>query len=180
MEKEDTKKLLEILKASYPATYRNMSKIEMQEVASLYHSMFEEYPTEIVIHALKNYIRKNQYPPTIAGLQEQIDYIAGDNNSEAELWNAISVACKNGLHGAKEEFEKLPRECQLWLGGPSAIRDLSLIEPGVLSTVVRGEFLKSIKAIAAREESRRMLPVGVRRAIEDAKIKQIEGGEYDY
>jgi hypothetical protein len=175
MEKYETNQLMKLLSITYPNTYKDFTDAQKIETMTLYYDFFGGYETDIVVQALKNYIKVNQYPPTIAGLQEQIDHLTGSKTAAAELWNAIAKACKNSCYGAVVEFEKLPTECQKWLGGPSALKDLALVDPQIFATVVRGEFLKSIGKIQDREEAVKGLPDEVRRAINQSRM-QLEGG----
>lgn len=170
-------KLLHILSQAYPATYRNMTDEEKTGQAEFYHEMLAEEETVIVVHALKNYIKKNQYPPTVAGLQEQIDLLKGNEDTDNELWNLVAKAVRNGSYGSVEEFNKLPVECQRWLGNPQQLKELALCETDKLQQVVRGQFLKTIGQIKQSEQAQRTLPAEVRQAISESKVKLLGGYE---
>lgn len=174
MEKNETKQLLTLLKVAYPKTYNNMTAEEMRETLTLYFEMFKEIETVVIVAALKNYIKKNVYPPTIAGLQEQINLIQPQGLSDAEMWVLISKACQNGYYGAKEEFEKLPDDCKRWLGSPQTLKELSQVEPDKFNTVVKGQFLKTITEIKKSNEAVRSLPAEVRQAIQGTNQKLLE------
>lgn len=171
MEREDIKKVLFILETSYPNTYKNMDKDQKKMQIDFYLEMFGEYETPIVIVALKNYIKKNQYPPTVAGLTEQIELLA-KKDTDSELWNLIAKACRNGYYNSLEEFNKLPRECQLFVGSPESLREMSQMEPKLIS-VNRGQFLKSITEIRKREDAQKNLSEELKNVL-DHKAKLLE------
>jgi hypothetical protein len=173
MKIQETQKLLDILKVSYPTTYKAMEKKEASDTIKLYHDFFGEYETPIVVAALRNYIKKNQYPPTIAGLQEQIDLLLNAEDTDSELWNRLSKACKNGLYGSDEEYNKLPPECKRWVGSPNALRELAMVDTDTFNTVVRGQFLKTIGQIKNSERVQKALPPEVRKVIESSILKQL-------
>lgn len=169
MNRDDAKKVLFILEDNYPSTYRNMITEQKIRQIDNYLEFFEEYDTPIIVVALKNYIKSNQYPPTIAGLQEQLDLITGKNDTDAELFALIEKACKNGYYGHKEEFEKLPKECQRWLGSSETLKSFAQMPEKDIASVVRGEFLKSIGQIKKSEIAQRSISPELKLIIEQAK-----------
>ena len=42
--------------------------------------------------------------------------------SEAEAWAMVSKAARNGLYGAREEFEKLPEDVKQAIGTPDQLK----------------------------------------------------------
>lgn len=173
MTREETKQLLEILRIAYPRTYANMSDTEMKEQIGFWYDMFKEYDIAIVAAACKGYVKSNEYPPTVAGLQRQIDYLL-PRESVAEAFDCIRKACKNGIYGAEEEFEKLPEDCKRWVVSVDAIREMARLTPEVMNTVVKGEFIKTFTEVQKRAEAQRVLPAEVRRVIEQSKRLSLE------
>lgn len=169
MEKEETKQLLAILSVAYPRTYTNTTDDFKRETLMMYFDFFGDYETPLVVQALKNYIKSNKYPPTIAGLQEQLDLITGKNDTDAELFALIEKACKNGYYGHMEEFEKLPKECQRWLGSSETLKSFAQMPEKSVASVVRGEFLKSIGQIKKSEIAQRSMSPELSAMIEQGK-----------
>lgn len=157
MLKEETGQLLAILEVAYPNNYKNASLEERRNTLSLYYDMFCEYPTPIIVQALKNYIKVNQYPPTIAGLQEQIDFLF-NKQDPAELWNLVKKAVCNSAYNSMKEFEKLPLVCQKWAGTHMTLKELSQVDIDTLNTVTRGQFMKTIGSLNQRELAQSTLP----------------------
>ena len=155
---------MEILKTAYPSNYKQMTSKEMQATLTLYYGMFHNYPIKVLKTALMNYIKVNQYPPTVAGIQEQIDYLACKGNTEAELWNKLSEGIKGNV-----SFEKLPLECQVWVGSARDLKDLGQVDINTVNTVVRGEFLKSIKSIRQRQKAVAEIPTEIKLLLKGEK-----------
>ena len=170
MEKHETKKLLDILKTAYPKTYQNITEKQARNTLGLYFDIFKEYETEIVVVALKNYIKENEYPPTIAGLQKQIDIIISDEDTDIELWNTLAAACSRGTRMTAEEFETLPESIREWAGDVGQIKELALMDSVTFNSVIRGQFLKTIPQIIERQEAKRKLPAETRKLLEMLKL----------
>ena len=175
MQREETKQLMSILQISYPSHYRNMSVEEKKQTLALYFEMFGHYPIEIVAMALKNYIGVNQYPPTIAGLREQVEMLL-NKETPAELWNKVKKAITRSSYNSVEEFAKLPPVCQKWAGSHMTLKELSQTDMDTLNTVTRGQFLKTIDSIQQRDEAQSALPDRLKEQIMQLTGKmQIEG-----
>ena len=175
MDRSGVKKMLAILKAAYPKTYGNMTTEEMTDTVNLYTDMFSEYDETVVAHALKNYIKKNQYPPTIAGIIERLDLVMG-KQTPADYWNELTASAKkhNWYYFPQEAFDSLSDACKRWIGRPSTLKELYMIDGNIFSTVVRGEFLKTIGAVIASEEALKTLPDEVKIAIQKSKMELVE------
>ena len=175
MEKQDTNKIIKVLSTAYPKPYVNMTKEQQKDTLELYYEMFNGYPTEIVIYALKNYISVNEFPPTIAGLNKQIQTLMHNDDTSADLWNKVLKAIQNGIYGFKEEFDKLPPAARRWVGRPEALREFAQMDSATVNTVIRGEFLKSISHVQKAQRANDTLPDNVRMAIESfTDVKRLE------
>lgn len=176
MNREETKKVLHILSTAYPKYFEKITTTGKMYQIDLYECMFYEYPVEIVIAALKSYIKVNEYPPSIAGLQKQIDLIMpAEHDNAVDLWNALAKVCKHGSRVTQEEFNALPEPIKTWCGDVAQIKELSQMDAATFNSVIRGQFLKTIPTITERKKVRAALPQSVTAALND-NIKQI--GEF--
>lgn len=175
MNREDTKKVLKILSTAYPRYFADMGKEDKIDQVNLYQDMFSEYPTEAVVVALKSYIKDNEYPPSIAGLQKQIDLLLPDENNAVELWNILAKAVKRGSIVTQEEFDQLPKPIKAWCGNLAQLRELGMMDITAFNTVTRGQFLKTVPILAEREKAQQQLPQNVRDILSGA-VKSLEGG----
>ena len=176
MDRDETKKVLKILSTAYPRYFANMSKADKIDQIELYQSMFAEYPVEVVVVALKAYIKDNEYPPSIAGLQKQINLLLPNPAEDAvELWNVLAKTCKHGSRVTQEEFETLPEAIKAWCGDVGQIKELSQMDAVTFNSVTRGQFLKTIPVIIERKKACEALPESARTMIENRAITQIGG-----
>lgn len=175
MTKEEIKKLMEYFQAAYKGFYEGA---DIQAVMTVWFDALGEEDHRIVSQAAKNYVRTNEFAPTVAGLLKQIDLIK-EPRCDADMWVLINKAASNGLYHAEEEFKKLPPECQAFVGSPSALKDLAQTDVGTINTIVKGQFLKRIEAIREHQTVQRGLPLEVRQAIEESKRRMLleEGDE---
>lgn len=140
MTREDTKKLLEVLRVAYPNHYRNMDTQTINSTIRLYHSRFKDYPTALVVEALNAYIDENEYPPTIAGIKKYLTRFGGEEDYDlmfAELWSAI---CGN------RKFTDLCSANQKYIGSQQVLDDMGMDERTIYE-VVKGQYMKRIAEI---------------------------------
>lgn len=156
MNREETKRVLKILSVAYPRYFSGMSKEDKVDHINLYMDMFGGYPVEIVLPALNNYIRHNEYPPSIAGLQRQIDLLSPQKDDATELWNILAKACRRGSVMTQEEFEQLPEPIQAWCGDVAQIKELSQMDSATFNSVTRGQFLKTVNLITERQKAQKI------------------------
>lgn len=157
MKKSEVAKILQVLQIAYPHVYKMGDTEQAEATIDLYFSIFSEYPIDVVLIALKNYIRTNKVFPSIAGIQEQIDILMGVK-SPAELWVLLEKAVRRSAYDYVEEFHKLPPEIQEWLGESVALHNLGLQPGDTFYTVTRGQFMKTIGVIQTRNKAIASLP----------------------
>ena len=173
MTKEQVIQMMKYFNAAYKGFYEGANT---SDVVGVWFDAFKDEDSRVVGMAAKNYTRENTYPPTIAGIFQQMKLIT-TKETDTDLWALIEKAASNGTYRSVEEFEKLPPECQSFIGSPSALKDLALADYGTLNTIVKGQFLKQVRAIKEHQEVQRGLPAEVRQAIEDSKLKMLQEGE---
>lgn len=174
MTKEQIIGLMKYFQAAYKGFYEGK---DTQAVMTVWHDALADEDPKIVSQAAKNYVRTSEFAPTVAGLMKQIDLIKRPQ-ADTDMWALISKAASNGLYNSAEEFEKLPPECQSFLGSASALKDLAQTDTGTMNTVVKGQFLKRVEAIREHQTVQRGLPAEVRQAIEDSKRALLEDASY--
>ena len=72
MTREETIKILAILKAAYPNSYRNMSKEEANGTVAVWTMQFAQFPVEVVMLAINKLISSSPFPPAICEVKEKI------------------------------------------------------------------------------------------------------------
>lgn len=172
MAREHIIAIMQYFQTAFPGFYKDSNP---RDVLNVWCDIFESEDPAILKTAAKNYVSSRKFPPTIAEMKEQIDLIK-NTKTDADLWALIYKAASNGTYNSDEEFRKLPPECQAFVGGPAALRDLAQIDPGTLNTVVKGQFLKRVQEIREHRNVQIGLPAEVRQAIAESKQRLLEGG----
>lgn len=162
MKRENVIKILTLLKTAYPRYYKDTSKTEAQNTILLYQTMFEDDDLELVLIAIKELINTFQYPPTIADIKNKmysLKHLNDIDTDNSSLWNIFAKACSHSAYNSKEEYDKLPRILQKFAGSPERLFNYSQLQTSEFETVIKGQFLKQIEILRAREkEEEQMLP----------------------
>lgn len=177
MTRDDVIKIMSVLRGAYPHFYRDISKQEAYDAINLWTDMFSNDDASIVAAAVKSLIDGDDkgFPPTIGQVKAKIRLLVrSDELTEAEAWNLVSKAVKNGLYGAVEEFEKLPPAVKRIVGSPSQLRDWASMDSETLHSVVASNFQRSYKVVATREKEIAALPDDVKKLINFAMNKEPE------
>lgn len=72
MTREEAIKVLAILKAAYPNSYRNMSKDEANGTVMVWQTQFANIPPEMVLIAVNKLISTSPFPPAISEVKDKI------------------------------------------------------------------------------------------------------------
>lgn len=179
MTKQETVKFISIVKASFPYWGSKLSPDELKVTVEIWAEMLGEYDFKIVMSAMKVIIAtKKDFPPSIAEVIEKIQFLSSGGNtglSEVEAWSMVRKAVANGMYGAKEEFDRLPKEIQIALREPATLKNWSQLEGDELDTVVASNFMRSYKEVKKRETEYKALPRDIKTMIEASTHKMIGG-----
>lgn len=162
---DETLAIMAVLKAAYPAYYRDMKRSEAEGIVSLWTEMFRDEPANLVAAAVKSYIASDAkgFPPHIGAIKDAILKLREPKTmTEQEAWMAVKNATRNGLYGSAEEFRKLPPVCQKLVGSPSQLREWAMMDSDTLQSVVASNFMRSYKIMEAREREVKTLPSDIR------------------
>ena len=86
MTKDETLKVLAILKAAYPSSYNGMTKREANGTVAVWCMQFADMPGDIVLMAVYKLISTNKFPPSISEVKDKIQSIH---------WEAYEVLREN-------------------------------------------------------------------------------------
>ena len=180
MTREETKAILAVLKAGYPNFYKDMTKEDAKNTVDLWATMFADEKPQIVIEAVKSLICTLKYPPTIADVKEKIALITQPPAmTEMEAWQIVRKAIS--YYNAEENFINLPPEIQKVVGSPNMLREWALMNVETVNSVIQSNFMRSYKAMAAREREYAMLPSSTKKFIAELTgkydMKAIAGSE---
>lgn len=72
MTREETIKILAILKAAYPNSYKNMTKDEANGTVAVWSTQFASIPADVVMIAINKLISTSSFPPAICEVKDKI------------------------------------------------------------------------------------------------------------
>ena len=169
MTKDEVRSMMKYFQTAYDGFYKNAN---LSDVLGVWCDAFKDVDKVCAEIAAKRYVDMNTRPPTIAGVKEQLRLITEEDEATA-MWKYIVRAAKNSTYGSVEEFNKLPTECQRFVGSASALKDYGQVDPATLQTVVKAHFMKAIPSIKKHLDARYELPLEVREVIENAKAQRL-------
>ena len=165
MTREDTIKILSVLRGAYPAFYRDITKQEAESTIALWESMFDEEPYELVGAAVKAFIAGDGkgFPPAIGQIKERIRQITTpEDMTEQEAWAMVSKALRNSTYGSAEEFAKLPQEVQAVVHDPGQLKQWAMSPADEVETVIASNFMRSFRAKQKASKEYMALPTSVK------------------
>lgn len=161
MDREETKKIIRIMCASYP----NYKPTDISETIDVWASMLSEYTYEHIAVALKSYIATDTsgFAPSIGDIIQKANSLVGNGElNEIEAWTLVSKAIRNGYYGAEKEFEKLPPTVQKAVGSHEQLRLWATTDNKSIETVVASNFMRTYKTEVKRAEEYARLPEDVK------------------
>lgn len=72
MTRDEAIKILSILKAAYPNSYKGMTKDEANGTIMIWAAQFAKYPANVVLIAVNKLISTSVFPPSISEIKERI------------------------------------------------------------------------------------------------------------
>lgn len=171
MNRTETLAVMSILKAAYPAYYRDMKRQDAEAVVNLWAEMLAEYPANLVAAAVKYHIASDRkgFPPHIGAIIASIGEISRPAElSEGEAWALIAKALRNGGYGSEQEFSALPETLQRLVGHPSQLREWAMMDAGTVQTVVQSNFLRGYRARMESEKRLAAMPSEIRAKLTNA------------
>ena len=176
MTREETKRIIRIICATYP----NFKPNDLTETIDTWDFLLEEYTYQEISLALKAYIATSTsgFAPSIGQLIEKVRSIScGAELSEMEAWALVSRAIQNGQNGAEEEFAKLPEIVQKAVGSPSLLRQWATTDERSIENVVQSNFMRTYRAELSRKREVQTMPKDVLKIMEQRQQGLIEGRE---
>lgn len=120
MTREETIKLLAILKAAYPNSYKGMTKEEANGTITVWAIQFANIPSNIVMIAINKIISDSPFPPSISEVR---DKIRGLYYEAQEMLREHEYATE-GL----PKFSDDPNEEPVYIGTPLDAQTLATVK----------------------------------------------------
>lgn len=167
MTRQETIKILSVLRAAYPGFYSKIAEADAKMAVNVWTEMFCDDDYQLVSAAVKAVINagtKDGYPPDIGRIKEEIRRFAQPETDTAmAAWNQVRKAIS--YYNARENFAKLPELAQQIVGSPNQLKEWAMMEMEDISTVVQSNFLKAYRAKERVYQAQQALPPDVKRIV---------------
>ena len=163
MNHSETLRILSVLRAAYPAFYKDMGRETLDGIVGLWQSMLADMPYGVVNAAIRALIAGDRkgYPPHIGAVMDHVRRLTAPSGpDEDQSWSRIERAVANSAYEAEKEFGRLPEELQQIVGSPAQLHAWSQMEREAFDTVVASHIRRSLRARIARQEEMALLPPG--------------------
>lgn len=198
MTREETLCIMGVLKAAYPAYYRDLSRRDAETVVGLWTEMFADDPAQMVAAAVKALIATDAkgYPPHIGAVKDKLRKLEQPREmTELEAWALVRQAIRgasmepwsrrlsaasgvDSRTSAERNFARLPPLLQKLVGSPAQLAEWGKVEEDKLGTVVQSNFMRSYRARAAQERELAALPGDVKAMLGRMRaLAMPEGGQ---
>lgn len=155
MTREDTKKLLLMISATFP----NFNVVDKTATVQIWSALLEAFEFDLISKAFVNYAKTNTsgFAPTPAQLIEcAYDLCETTEVSEGKAWNMLMQAIKRSGDGYIEEFEKLPDALKEYVGNAWQLRIWALSSE-FNESVERSLFVKRYATICQKAKQKFIL-----------------------
>lgn len=149
MNREETSKVLTILKINYPQSFRSYTNEETYALLDLWAEAFKNDDAAIVNRAIKSivYSDTREFAPNIAQVKAKIyDLTHKEDLNEIEAWNMAYKAIRHNGEQAKKEFNKLPKVVQKAVGDYGQLISWALADVSQLS-YIQQSFIKNFNKV---------------------------------
>ena len=93
MNREESIKLLALIKVAYPTAYKDMDNASKQATVNMWQTTFQETPYPIMEMAFNRFRMASKFPPTVAEMCEELKHL---------YWQATEDAVVAASLGQKE------------------------------------------------------------------------------
>lgn len=154
MTRDEVRRIIRLIEIEYPSVHRDMTAEDLSMKLNLWETQLRAYESKIVVQALYNYIAKNKFAPTLAGIFEEMNKLADSGDGIQVLWDKVARLCSRASAVTQEEFDGLPQEIKSWLGSIENLRGYGKIDEATFKTVTRGQFFKEMPKIVEHSEAK--------------------------
>ena len=174
MTNKESNQILAILKATYPAGYRDMGIEDFKAIVGVWSRVFKDHSYIDVSNAVDSVIATNKtnFPPSPGLVMDQLIKITSlPEMTEMEGWQLVFKAVKNSAWHSVEEFNKLPLVLQKSVGSPEMLQSWASMPEDTVQSVVQSNFMRTFRAKKIQNTEYKALPGDVKKM-----MKQLSEG----
>lgn len=165
-------KLLAILKANYPSSYKGLADEDVNATINIWAELFADDDIREVMNAVKSIILSDpsDFAPNIGKIKNKMydlrEKASGNDMTAAEAWALVKAALSRGIYYSEEEFNKLPAKIQRIVGSPNQLRTWAVGDIDATDTVIASNFMRSYNAMRENDRKQALLPQAMLKGIE--------------
>lgn len=164
MTREETAKILSVIRVAYPRAYAHLSEEDISTMINLWHRHFENDDYALVAAATTAYIDSNTtgFEPNIGQIKEKMRLISAPERMDANAaWQIILKAANDAYYAPVPAFNSLPPLLQKFVGDWKNLIDIYNADTTTLS-VMKSDFMKQYNAHYERADELASLPESAR------------------
>lgn len=170
MNKQETLKILAVLKAAYPNFYRGLQNGGEDAIINLWAIQFAEdsyRDVSLAVHTLIS-TRTDTFPPVIGEIKEVLRSITHpDEIPSGDAWDMVMKCIKRGTVHAAEDWEKLPADVRAAVSVDEIKRHAE--NEDFNEGVEKALFLKRWAVLRDRRRTEQQMPPSLRAQIESRR-----------
>lgn len=164
MNSNECMKVLSVLQANYPSSYRGVTPEGIKAMVALWSELLEDRNYSEVMAAVKALMLSDasDFAPSIGKINNKIlemrEAVSGSGMTAMEAWAKVRQAISRSIYYSEEEFKKLDDKSQRIIGSPSQLRAWAVGDMNATDTVVASNFMRSYNAMKENDRKRDLLP----------------------
>lgn len=177
MTREETDKILFVIRATYPEAYARLGQRDMEFLAITWQKLLADYTYAQVSAGLETYLVTDTYgrAPKVGQIIDALAKLETPAMNANEAWGLVYKAICNGYYNAETEFEKLPPIAQKAVGSPQALREYAQMNIEDVQVTIKAHFKSVYEIEVKRETEKKKLPTRLREALESKEQLKIGG-----
>lgn len=175
MNNNDFLKILSILRAAYPNSYKDMTKTDVRSLINLWTKVMGDYDYQTVENAINCLVCTNTYPPTIADIKRQLcGEIENEDMSEMEAWSLVQKALTNSNYNSEGEYNKLPNIVKKCVGSPNMLKEWCQMPTDKVQSVVQSNFMRAYRIKQSAASKHKLFAPKVEEMLDKSHMKMLE------
>ena len=163
-------KVIYTIKAAYPSHYARFTKLDFDNMISVWDGTLEGYTYGQVSVGLNMFLASDTkgFPPVPGQVIECIQRMqrsVAEEYTNTECASLIRRALSNAAYHAEEEFERLPEICRRAVGTPHNLVEWSQLDTREVETVVMSQIIRALEAARIRMREDAKIPESVKREL---------------
>lgn len=178
MTREETDKILFILRATYPEVFAKYTAKDVSMMATVWQRLLDGYTYDQVSTGVETYIKTDIYGkmPKVGQIIDAMSKLGTPAMNVNEAWTLVSKAIGRSSYYAEEEFEKLKDPViKKAVGSAENLRQYAAMNISDVQVTVKAHFKNAYETELKRQEEAKKLSPNLFEAITEHETEKIEG-----